>query len=211
MSCWETSEFINDPEKVDRNIMIEACSRLGWKFNQINGKLVINDAKQGSTLYGESAIEIVGNRIRYNDYYMRNGAEKINELQYEYMCLYVSHIEETIKEKFRSVGYNILPNNRFVAKETQVSSFFVVARSKLQDSKGVEARIKFTILKDGSIESDSNYIPDDIHILANEAMSSLQKIIDCKRIVSKKPRHLIPSKHKVKVKSIKTIQTIKKR
>lgn len=68
------------------------------------------------------------------------------------------------------------------------------------------AQIKFIILKDGTIVTDSDYLPNDVNERAHEAMDVLEQLLGNKRIMTKKP---VPTKYLSKMKPRRVInQTI---
>jgi hypothetical protein len=60
-----------------------------------------------------------------------------------------------------------------VATEEQVEQFFMVGISRIENEDEKRVEMKFTILNDGTVVTDSNYIPEDIHKLADEAMQKI--------------------------------------
>ena len=60
------------------------------------------------------------------------------------------------------------------------------------------AKIKFTILYDGTIVTDSDYLPNDVNERAHDAMDVLEMLLGNKRIMTKKDN--IPSHYLVKMK-----------
>ena len=85
----------------------------------------------------------------------------------------------------------------------------MVGRSKLKDETEPISQIKFTILKDGSVKTDSDYIPKDIHELADKAMESLESVFGNKREINGKEIPL-KYKHKTFCENKKTISITKK-
>ena len=197
MSCWETSTFLPNQKKVKVSLLKEACLKLGWKIETSNSIITVLDANQNTNLYGEYALKVIGNEVNYNTYYMNNGKEKLTELQEEYMKLFLPDLVKTIQNTFKKVGYSILENQRFRATADKYNSFFVVATSKQEE--GIKGKIKFTILTDGTVETDSEYIPEDIHELADQAMENLEEALMSERRIEPKPRHLIPASQRNKV------------
>ena len=59
------------------------------------------------------------------------------------------------------------------------------------------AQIKFTILKDGTIVTDSDYLPNDVNERAHDAMDVLEQLLGNKRVMTKKP---VPAKYLSKMK-----------
>ena len=68
---------------------------------------------------------------------------------------------------------------------------------------------KFTILKDGTIVTDSDYLPNDVNERAHDAMDVLEQLLGNKRVMTKKP---IPAKYAGKFKPRRVnIQTIEQK
>ena len=65
------------------------------------------------------------------------------------------------------------------------------------------ASIKFTILNDGTIVTDSDYLPNDVNEKAHEAMDILEQHLGNKRVMTKKP---VPAKYVSKMKPRRTIK-----
>ena len=51
----------------------------------------------------------------------------------------------------------------------------------MENEEENKTEIQFTILNDGSVVTDSNYIPEDIHKLADEAMLKMDNAFGNKR------------------------------
>ena len=54
------------------------------------------------------------------------------------------------------------------------------------------ASIRFTILTDGTIVTNSDYLPNDVNEKAHEAMDVLELLLGNKRVMTKKP---VPAKY----------------
>lgn len=74
----------------------------------------------------------------------------------------------------------------------------MVGRSKDKSEDEPLAQIKFTILKDGTIVTDSDYLPNDVNERAHEAMDVLEQLLGNKRIMTKKTN--VPAKYLAKMK-----------
>lgn len=72
----------------------------------------------------------------------------------------------------------------------------MVGRSKDKNETEPVAQIKFTILKDGTIVTDSDYLPNDVNERAHDAMVSLSSHACFLTAVPKHPlRHEIGRAH----------------
>ena len=65
----------------------------------------------------------------------------------------------------------------------------MVGYTKLEDEKEKRYEIQFSIMRDGTVITDSNYLPDDVNELAHAAMDDLQDAFGNKRIMTKKPEY----------------------
>ena len=59
------------------------------------------------------------------------------------------------------------------------------------------AKIKFTILSDGTIVTNSDYLPNDVNERAHAAMDVLEQLLGNKRIMTKKE---VPARYLSKMK-----------
>ena len=85
----------------------------------------------------------------------------------------------------------------------------MVGRSKDKNETEPVAQIKFTILKDGTIVTDSDYLPNDVNERAHDALDVLEQLLGNKRVMTKKP---IPAKYAGKFKPRRVnIQTIEQK
>ena len=97
----------------------------------------------------------------------------------------------------------------FVAHDEIVYKFIMVGRSKDKDETEPIGEVTFSILRDGTVISDSNYLPDDVNKRAHAAMDLIDGNFQSKRIMVKKD---IPLKYRSKIKrSIATSQLITKK
>lgn len=209
MSCFESSIFLKNPEVMNQEILISACEKLGWKYTVNGNELIVFQLPSDENLRGEYAMKIVGNKVTYNTYYLKNAKSKVQQLQNTFYELNVKYAEESIIREFKKHGWTFKSNDKFKPNENEKVSFYMVGRSKLKDENEPISQIKFTILKDGSVITDSDYIPKDIHELADKAMQSLEGIFGCKRDIRSKEVPL-KYKHKTFCQNKKVISNIKK-
>jgi hypothetical protein len=147
----------------------------------------------------EPEIKIQGNKVTYNTYYMRDGKQRVGELQKEYERLYnemrVEYALKAVKQEFAKRHFTLLEDLNFEPNEEVKHRFDMKATSKLSGEDEPVAKIRFKILADGTLQTDSNYIPEDVHKLADEAMEALEALLGVKREVKPKeiPQHY---KHK---------------
>jgi hypothetical protein len=192
MSCFESSTFVKNPDIMNQEVLINACNKLGWKFTVNNNELTIYQLNSNVDLRGEYAMKIIGNSVTYNTYYLQNAKSKVSELQNTFYELNVKYAEESIIKEFKKQGWSYKSNDKFKQNLVEKVSFFMVSRSKLKDETEPVSQI---IFNDGSIKTDSDYIPKDIHELADKAMLELEKKMGNNRTIIGKE---IPLKYKHK-------------
>lgn len=73
----------------------------------------------------------------------------------------------------------------------------MVGRSKDKLEDEPVAQIKFDILRDGTIVTDSDYLPNDVNERAHAAMDVLEELMGNKRVMTKKK---VPVKYLSKMK-----------
>lgn len=203
MSCFESSTFLKNPAVMNQDILEKACIKLGWRYERKieNGKKIflVYDVDQTSNLHGEFALKVEGNQVTFNSFYLKNGRELASELESHFYTINVEYAYETILREFQAVGFKLLPDLKFVESETEKKRFKMVAHSRMPNETEKRTEIEFTIKFDGTIVTDSNYIPEDIHKLADKAMESIDSAFGTKR---KEGEHIkrkeIPLKYKNK-------------
>ena len=83
----------------------------------------------------------------------------------------------------------------------------MIGRSKDKNEDEPVAQIKFDIMHDGTIVTDSDYLPNDVNERAHDAMDVLEQLMGNKRVMTKKP---VPSKYLKKMKPRRVnIQNVK--
>ena len=185
MSCFESSTFLKSPQVMNQEILKKACEKLGWKFEvkleQNKQVLYVFDTNQKANLKGEFALKVFDNVVTYNSYYMKNGQELIKELESQFYGLNIVYAKETILREFQAVGFKFLPDFKFVPTESEKEKFKMVATTRNPNESDKRTEIEFIIKFDGTIVTDSNYIPEDIHKLADKAMEAIDNSFGTKR------------------------------
>ena len=200
MSRFESSRFVRNPKVMHVEVLKSACDSLGWTYNVKGNELIVTDANQKTKLYGEFALKLnlITNEVTYNTYYMPNAAQKVDELQNQFYALNAAYAKRSLVQEFKKKGFAYKSNDRFTPNTEEVYSFFMVGRSKDKNEDEPVAHIKFVILKDGTIVTDSDYLPNDVNERAHDAMDVLEQLLGNKRIMTKKTN--IPSKYLAKMK-----------
>jgi len=208
MSRFESSRFIRNPQVMNESILIAACNALGWSFTKSGKEVIVKDTKQQSNLYGEYALKLnlSTNEVTYNTYYLPNAIDKVQALQEQFYMLNAEYARNSLIATFKQKGFTYKSNARFIPTNEEVYSFFMVGRSKDKNENEPIGQIKFIILKDGTIVTDSDYLPNDVNELAHEAMDKLELDLGNKRIMTKRE---IPQKYlnKVKPRNLNIINT----
>jgi hypothetical protein len=207
MSRFETSKFVRNASIMNQECLIEACQKLNWKFNRQGDELLITDIGIKQSFGNEYAIKVKGSNVTYNTYYLGNVKEYVQKLQSVYNELNIEYSKTTIINEFKNKGFTFKSNDSFVVTEEEKVSFFMVGRSKDKNETEPIGQIKFTILFDGTIISDSNYLPDDVNKLAHAAMDEIDVNFCSKRIMTKKN---VPLKYKDKISKTVQAQTLKR-
>ena len=200
MSRFESSRFVRNPHVMHVDVLKSACDTLGWTYSINGNELLVIDANHGTKLYGEFALKLnlTTNEVTYNTYYMPNAVQKVEELQNQFYALNAAYAKNSLVQKFKKKGFTYKANDRFTPTTEEVYSFFMVGRSKDKSEDEPVAQIKFVILKDGTIVTDSDYLPNDVNERAHDAMDVLEQLLGNKRIMTKKTN--IPAKYLAKMK-----------
>ena len=200
MSRFESSRFVRNPKVMHVDVLKSACDSLGWSYQIKGNELIVTDAKQGTRMYGEYALKLnlATNEVTYNTYYMPDAEKKVEELQTQFYALNAAYAKNSLVQEFKKKGFTSKANDRFSPTTEEVDSFFMVGRSKDKNEDEPVAQIKFVILKDGTIVTDSDYLPNDVNERAHDAMDVLEQLLGNKRIMTKKDN--IPAKYLAKMK-----------
>jgi hypothetical protein len=208
MSRFETSKFVRNTSVMNQECLIDACQKLNWKYTQRGDELLITDIGVTQSFGSEFAIKVKGNNVTYNTYYLGNTKEYVQKLQGVYNELNVEYSKTAVINEFKKKGFTFKSNDKFVQTEEEKVSFFMVGRSKDKTETEPVGQIKFTILNNGTIISDSNYLPADVNTLAHAAMDGIDVNFSSKRVMTKKE---IPLKYKDRVKRTTEVQTLNKK
>ena len=207
MSRFESSRFARNSNVMNAEILKSACDSLKWEYT-INGNiLTISDVNQTQNMYGEYVLQLnlTTNQVSYNTYYTPDAKTKVEELQNVFYRLNAEYARKSLIQSFKRKGFTYLSNDKFHPTEEEVYSFFMVGRSKDKTEDEPVAQIKFTILKDGTIITDSEYLPNDVNEKAHDAMDELETLLGNKRVMTRKD---IPSKylHKMKPRRVTVVE-----
>ena len=207
MSRFESSRFARNSNVMNAEVLKSACETLGWKYSIKNNLITISDANQKQNMYGEYILQlnISTNQVSYNTYYTPNAAQKVTELQTVFYKLNAEYARKSLIQSFKRKGFTYLSNEKFNPTEEEVYSFFMVGRSKDKNEDEPVAQIKFIILKDGTIVTDSDYLPNDVNERAHDAMDELESLLGNERVMTKKE---VPTKylHKMKPRTINIVE-----
>jgi len=203
MSRFETSKFVRNSSVMNQECLVDACQKLNWKYSINADELLITDIGIKQSFGGEYAIKVKGNQVTYNTYYLGNAKEYVSKLQSMYNGLNIEYSKTMIINEFKKKGFTFKTNDKFIPTEIEKVSFFMVGRSKDKNESEPLGQIKFTILDDGTIVSDSDYLPDDINKLAHSAMDNIDLYFNSKRVMTKKD---IPSKYREKITKSKNLK-----
>lgn len=199
MSRFESSRFARNPQVMNANVLKAACEALGWKYSIQNNILLVTEVGIGSNFYGEFALKLnmSTNEVTYNTYYMPNAQEKVEELKVKFQELNAEYSKNALISEFEKAGFTYRSNFTFIPTNEEKYCFFMEAKSYDPSEDEPFASIKFTILYDGTIVTDSDYLPNDVNEKAHEAMDILEHLLGNKRVMTKKP---VPAKYIGKMK-----------
>ena len=211
MSRFESSRFARNSNVMNVDVLKSACDSLGWIYCLNNNILTVSDANQKEKMYGEYILQVnlTTNKVNYNTYYTPDALLKVEELQNKFYELNAEYAKKSLIQSFKRKGFTYLSNEKFQPTDEEVYSFFMVGRSRDKTEDEPVAQIKFVILKDGTIVTDSDYLPNDVNEKAHAAMDELEILLGNKRVMTKK---VIPSKylHKMKPRRVNYIESSKK-
>lgn len=199
MSRFESSVFARNPQVMSAGVLKAACESLGWKYSIQENIITVTDVGNGFNLYGEFALklDISTNKVTYNTFYMPNALEKVEELKEKFQELNAEYSKNALISEFEKAGFTYRSIFDFTPTKEEKFSFYMEAKSYDPFEDEPFASIKFTILKDGTIATDSDYLPNDVNEKAHEAMDILELHLGNKRVMTKKT---VPAKYVSKMK-----------
>lgn len=199
MSCFEQSVFKKNHAVLDIELLAQACENMGWQYIQKGNSFVVTSVPHGPNTSGEAVLTVTGNQVKWNNYYRRDGQELSSTLQQSYQNSYnamqVQYALDAINKAFTSRGFTLLQDRNFAPGSEVKHRFWMKSRSKEASEKGVITKILFEVLNDGSVRTDSDYIPRDVHEWADAAMDELSRFLGVERKISPKD---IPAKYRHK-------------
>lgn len=197
MSRFESSTFIRNANAMNKDVLIAACEELGWTYKQEGEAVLVTDLGISQKFYGEFAIKVEDNSVTYNTYYFGNTEEYVDMLKTKYEQLNVEYSKKTVISAFRSKGFTYKSVPSFIPNAEVAYKFIMVGRSIDKSETEPIGEIVFTILQNGTVVSDSNYLPDDVNKRAHAAMDLIDGDFQSKRVMVKKN---IPLKYRSKIK-----------
>jgi hypothetical protein len=189
MSRYESSRFVKDPKIMNKEVLRQACDKLGWKYVEQGNDFLVTNLNRGEQLYGEYALKLHDGQVTYNSYYLSNGGQLVAELQSVFFPLNVEYAKNSVISSFSANGFTYKPDYHFKPDGEVAEQFFMVGFTKLPGEKEKRFEIGFKILKDGTVVTDSNYLPDDVNDLAHKSMDNLQTLFGRERVMTKKPEY----------------------
>lgn len=189
MSRFESSRFVRNNKIMNKDVLLSACDALGWTYKFDGDVLTVSDVKQQATLYGEFALRLntKTNEVVYNTFYLPDAPKKVQELQEQFYRINAEYARKSLIQEFKKKGFTYKSNDRFTPTTETLYSFFMIGRSKDKNEDEPVAQIKFEILHDGTIVTDSDYLPNDVNERAHDAMDVLEQLMGNKRVMTKSP------------------------
>lgn len=189
MSRYESSKFVRDPKVMNKEVLAQACDKLGWKYVLKGDDLLITDLGGKEKLHGEFALKVSGDTVTYNSYYLKNGQELVEELKAVFFPLNVEYARNSVIRSFSAHGFTYKKDYSFRPTEEVADHFSMVGYTELPGEKEKRYEVAFSILRDGTVITDSNYLPDDVNDRAHQSMDHLQELFGRERVMTKKPEY----------------------
>lgn len=170
-------------------VLAKACDKLGWKYITVGQDLLVTDFGGKEKLHGEFALKVSGDTVTYNSYYLKNGQELVEELKSVFYPLNVEYARDSVIRSFSANGFTYKKDYSFRPTAEVADHFSMVGYTELPDEKEKRYEVAFSILTDGTVITDSNYLPDDVNDRAHRSMDGLQKLFGRERVMTKKPEY----------------------
>ena len=189
MSRFESSRFIKNPKVMNPEALKRACDALGWKYTIKGEDLLVTDLGGKEKLYGEFALKVSEGSVTYNSYYLKNGKELVEELKSVFFPLNVEYARDSVIRSFSANGFIYKKDYKFRPTEEVADHFSMVGYTELSGEEEKRFEVAFSILRDGTVITDSDYLPDDVNDKAHQSMDKLQELFGRERIMTKKPEY----------------------
>lgn len=206
MSRFESSRFTRNPLVINPEVLMKACDKLGWTYTIKDSVLIVTNAKQVSSLYGEYALKLDmdNNKVTYNTFYLPDAKKKVDELQKCFNEINANYSRESLIQEFQKNGFTYRSDFTFNPSDEEVFQFYMEGFSTDVDEDEPIAKIKFTILFDGTIVTNSDYLPNDVNERAHAAMDVLEDLLGNKRVMTKKE---VPARYLSKMKPRRNVES----
>lgn len=206
MSCFESSVFLKNPQVMDQNLLADACDQLGWMYKRLDDTFMVTyTGGQREVFFGEPLLVVRGNYVSVNRFHPHDAAEKVEQLREAFYRLNVEYAEQAVRKAFEQEGFTVendslqdaltpvgtvvdQPESRFRGRHAHdgrqgriVRNLVATGVTRIPDETEPIAVIRFSILDDGTVVSDSNYIPRDVHDDADQAMLTLDRMFGSQR------------------------------
>jgi hypothetical protein len=165
--------------------------------------VLITDLNTGNSFGSEYAIKVQNNQVTYNTYYLEDTEEYVDKLRSLYDSLNVEYSKAAVISAFKKHGFSYLSDTHFQRNETEIYRFYMVGRSKNANETEPVGKVQFTIYADGTVVSDSNYLPEDVNKRAHASMDDIDLNFSSARVMTKKD---IPPEYRDRVKRNITTQ-----
>ena len=209
MSRYESSRFLKDPKVMNPEALKRACDSLGWTYKLQGEELLVTDLGGKENLHGEYALKVSNGVVTYNSYYLKNGSELVEELKSVFYPLNVEYARDSVIRSFSANGFTYKKDYKFRPTEEVADHFSMVGYTELPGEAEKRYEVAFSILKDGTVITDSNYLPDDVNEKAHKSMDILQELFGRDRIMTKKPEYDIFIREHGLTSSVNVKNTIK--
>ena len=96
MSCFESSTFLKNPQVMNRQVLMDACKKLGWKYEIKQDELIVYNANQNTNLHGEYALKVRGNTFSFNNFYNFQRRSLSTCVPYLFTTFHISFIDHRL-------------------------------------------------------------------------------------------------------------------
>ncbi len=183
MSCFESSTFRQNLTVMQHAPLLAALHDLNWTFQEEGEVIRVSGQRYSRVKHKDYWLfEVKNTEVTYKSRFFRGSRAKVGFLDREMSRLRVAYARMVVLRAYFSRNFLLEPVNSIADGSSEVADRFnVVAYSLLKDETEKEVKIQFEIHKDGTVVSDSNYIPRDVHDLADEAMEEIDAAFGTER------------------------------